>query len=469
MPLFRAGLTTRLRVAASTAFAEPGPTEVLTGEPLAFEPAEPEPPVFPGPAQDVRTRFPVNVAVGDGLIFTTPDDDFELRVRLMQQTDAKLFVPTGQDPARSGLYIPRFRTYFEGRFTRSFEYELSIQRSIEGTFDVLDANVTYTPSEQVQVRFGRSVVPYSFEWFDHIEQYFITPERGLFPLNFGLSRQAGVTVAGRVLDGVVQYAVGGYSGQLSGLADDNNTRDGVAYVNVRPFLHFAGLPRLRNFYVGGSVALGEQAFPSDPLPLRTAVQSSENDEAAAGASAVFLDYLPGVVASGVRRQGAGHIAWYESGLSVEAEGHVGRFGLARADGFGAEVPVAGWSVAAAYLATGEVIDRRTAIVPLRPFDPVNNLWGPVRHRAVRPGQPAAGRGHRVRRGIGRPRRLEQPGHGPRHRRQLVPDPVPEAHPRLAAQRVRLAGPHQRGDRAKEQHERPVLVPSAGELLIRFRL
>ena len=381
MSLFQSGLllTCALAVVSITrpaAAAEPSPTELLTGEPASFEAAaEPEPPIFPGPAQDVRSRFPVNVAVGDGLIFTTPDDDFELRVRLMQQTDAKLFVPTGQDPARSGLYIPRFRAYFEGRFTRSFEYELSIQRSIEGTFDVLDANVTYTPSEAVQIRFGRSVVPYSYEWFDHVEQYFITPERGLFPLNFGLSRQAGVTVAGRTLDGVVQYAVGGYSGQTAGLADDNTSRDGVAYVNVRPFLHAAGLPGLRNFYVGGSVALGEQAFPSDPLPLRTAVQSSENDEAAEGASAVFLDYMPGVVTSGVRRQAAAHLAWYESGMSLEAEGHVGRFGFARPDGSGVEVPVAGWSAAVAYLLTGEVIDRRTAIVPLHPFDPVNNVWG----------------------------------------------------------------------------------------------
>lgn len=360
--------------------AEPSATDILTGAPreesLRFEPESSERSIFPQPSQHVLPRFPIETRVGDGLIFSTPDEDFELRIRLMQQTDAKLFVPTGQDPARSGLYIPRFRTYFEGRFTRSFEYELSIQRSVEGTFDVLDANITYTPSEQFQVRFGRSIVPYSYEWFDHLEQYFIAPERALFPLNFGLSRQAGITFAGRVLDETVQYAFGGYSGQVSGLADANTTRDGVGYMNIRPFLHNSDLPRLRNFYVGGSVSLGEQAFPVDPLPLRTSVQSSENDEAARGASAVFLDYRPGVVFSGARRQASAHLAWYEDGWSLESEGHIGQFGLERRDGFGAEVPVSGWSLALANLITGEIIDRRTVIVPLRPFDPVNGQWGP---------------------------------------------------------------------------------------------
>lgn len=362
------------------AVAHPGATELLTGSSLptgsTTAPNTTMVPVTPPVPEPTRPTTPVHFAIGDGLMFTTPDEDFELRIRLMQQTDAKLFLPTGQDPARSGLYIPRFRTYFEGRFTRSFEYELSIQRSVEGSFDVLDANVTYTPSEQFQVRFGRSIVPYSYEWYDHLEQYFIAPERGLFPLNFGLSRQAGITFTGRVLEETVQYAIGGFSGQIAGLADTNTTRDAVGYVNIRPFLHNAGLPRLKNFYVGGSVALGEQAFAADPLPLRTAIQSSENDEAARGASAVFLDYKPGVVASGIRRQASAHLAWYEGGWSLETEGHVGRFGFQRADGFGAEVPVAGWSLALARLVTGEVVERRTVIVPVRPFDPVNGHWGP---------------------------------------------------------------------------------------------
>ncbi len=71
--------------------------------------------------------------------------------------------------------------------TRTFEYELSLQRSVEGVFDVLDANVNFHPADEFQIRIGRTLVPYSYDWYDHLEQFFITPERSVFPLNFGLA------------------------------------------------------------------------------------------------------------------------------------------------------------------------------------------------------------------------------------------------------------------------------------------
>ena len=81
----------------------------------------------------------------DGFTVFTEDEEFEFRIKLMQQTDAKLFLPEDQEPARPGLYIPRFRAYFEGHITQTYEYELSLQRSVEGEFDVLDANIKLSP------------------------------------------------------------------------------------------------------------------------------------------------------------------------------------------------------------------------------------------------------------------------------------------------------------------------------------
>jgi phosphate-selective porin OprO/OprP len=321
-----------------------------------------------------ESRQALKAFFDDGVVFASRDENFELRIKVMEQTDFKAFLPTGQDPERSGLYIPRFRTYFEGHATRSFAYELSIQRSVEGTFDVLDANITYQPSDAFKIRFGRALVPYSYEWYDHLEQYFIAPERGLFPLNFGLSRQAGLMALGKVWDQRLEYAVGGFAGQLSGLADTNETRDGVAYINARPFLLRDDVPLLRFLNVGGSISLGTQPFGSAPLPLRTAIQSSENDEAAKGASPIFLDFFPDVQARGARRQGALHLAWYGAGWSLESEAQLGTFTYIRGDRATA-VPVQGFNVALSYFVTGEVVERRTIVVPLQPFDPVSGHWG----------------------------------------------------------------------------------------------
>ena len=141
-------------------------------------------------------ELPLQARFADGFQLASEDDEFDLRFHVLDQTDFKLFTPNDRTFGKSGLYIPRVRVYLEGRLTRLLEYEVSLQRSVEGTWDLLDGNLNLRPSDAFQVKFGRMLVPYSYDWFDHLEQYFITPERALFPLNFGLSRQAGLMAWG---------------------------------------------------------------------------------------------------------------------------------------------------------------------------------------------------------------------------------------------------------------------------------
>lgn len=314
-------------------------------------------------------EIPLRAVFDEGFGIRSVDDQFQLRIRTLTQIDGKVFSPSDQEPARSGMYIPRFRIYFEGQVTDLFEYELSLQRSVEGTFDVLDANVNYVSSEAFQIRTGRALVPYSYAWYDHLEQYYITPERGLFALNFGLARQAGVFAHGKLYERTLQYAIGATFGQLSGLADTNTTRDGVGYLNARPFLHTDQYPAFRNLNIGGSLAIGQQAYESAPLPLRTSVQTSENDEAAQAASSIFLEYNPDVVAKGERLQGALHAALYSGPFSIEAECYAARFGVARhpaASSIG--VPIFGYDVTVASFLTGETVENRQTVAPLRPME-----------------------------------------------------------------------------------------------------
>ena len=324
----------------------------------------------------VQNGLPLNATLGEGFQFETIDEEYQLRLHILDQTDFKVFVPGNQDPARSGLYIPRVRMYFEGQLTRMFDYEVSIQRSIEGVWDLLDGNLTVHPSEAFQLKFGRMLVPYSYDWYDHLEQYFLTAERSLFPLNFGLSRSAGILAQGRAAEGVVQYAVGGFDGHLVGLADDNTTRDAVGYLNFRPFLN-SEFSLLRNLNLGGSGFLGEQVSPVHPLPLRTSIQSSDNAEAAQRASSVFLVFDEKTYALGGRSGGALHLAWYGKGFSLESELQTGRNQYARAGEPGrASVPVSGFNVGLGYFLTGEEVSGRGPFEPLHPFDISRGKWGP---------------------------------------------------------------------------------------------
>ncbi len=313
----------------------------------------------------------------EGFALESATEEYLLRFRVLDQTDFKDFIPNNQSPARSGLYIPRVRVYLEGRLTRLFEYEVSLQRSVDGQWDLLDGNLNVSPSERFQLQFGRMLTPYSYDWYDHLEQYFITPERGLFPLNFGLARQAGLLAHGFLADGRLQYAVGGYDGHLVGLADNNNTRDVAGYFNWKPFLLAGDRPALRHLNLGTSLFGGLQISPQSPLPLRTSLQTSENDQAAQSATSTFLRFNPDAFYLGGRFGAAAHMAWYVGGLSLEAEYQVGRFDLARQHVPGHfPLPVVGYHVTAGYFLTGETVERRTAVQPLRPFDLTRRLWGP---------------------------------------------------------------------------------------------
>lgn len=314
----------------------------------------------------------------EGFGLKTWDDEYQLRFRVLDQTDFKVFSPGDQRPASSGLYIPRVRVYFEGNLTRLFDYEVSIQRSVEGVWDLLDGNVDINFSPRFRLKFGRTLVPYSYDWYDHLEQYFITPERSLFPLNFGLSRSAGLMAHGLLLDERLQYAVGGFDGHLSGLADENTTRDVVSYFNFKPFLKSQRFPLLRDLSLGVSGYLGQQAVPQHPLPMRTSLQSSENDEAARRATSIFLDFEEDAFLSGAHEAGAAHLAWYAGGMSVEAEWQTSRDHYTRG-GIPFRlfsVPVTGSHVTLAYFITGEKVRNRSRVDPLRPFDPNRNSWGP---------------------------------------------------------------------------------------------
>jgi phosphate-selective porin OprO and OprP len=322
-------------------------------------------------------ELPLEARFADGFQLATEDEEFELRFHVLDQTDFKLFTPNDRTYGKSGLYVPRVRVYFEGRLTRLWEYEVSLQRSLDGNWDLLDGNLNLRLSRAFQIKFGRCLVPYSYEWFDHLEQYFIVPERSLFPLNFGLSRQAGLMAWGKAADSRLDWAVGGFNGHLAGVADNNPDQSAVGYFNFRPFLNSDEYPALRFLNIGASGALGQVVRNEVPLPLRTSVQAAENDEGTTDASAVFLRFNEDTVYLGNSFFGAAHMAYYYGGISLESEWNVGEFQMFR-PGLHTrpDVPVQGFGTTLAYFVTGEQIERRTTVVPVRPFSPRHGEWGP---------------------------------------------------------------------------------------------
>jgi phosphate-selective porin OprO/OprP len=173
---------------------------------------------------------------------------------------------------------------------------------------------------------------------------------------------------GKLNEKQFEYAVSAAYGQLAGLADTNNTREAIGYINFLPFLHSPSRSYLRHLNLGGSLALGRQPYAEGNLPLRTSLQSSENDEAAAAASSVFLEFNNDVVSAGKRLQGALHASLYTGPISVEAEWYAAEFNMApNALSVTTPVNIMGYDVTVASFLTGERITERSQVAPLRPF------------------------------------------------------------------------------------------------------
>ncbi len=347
------------------------------------EEASEAPMLIPEPGRDYPSfegeeAPPLRGRLRSGFELVSPDEEFSLGIRLLNQVDFKTYAPNDLNPAIAGLFLPRTRFYFEGNLTRPLYYELSLQRSVEGEFDLLDAYLSAKLTEGFQVKFGRMLVPYSYDWYDHLEPYFITPERSLFPLNLGLSRQAGLMAFGYLNEQKLEYAVGGFAGGRLGVTDDNITRDAVGYVNWRPFLDREYSP-FQYLAIGGSIGGGQQVRlePEPPPPLLTSIQATEIDASAREASVSFLEFEEDVRTVGDRFQGALHMAYYGGGLSVEAEVQAGEFEFAKA-GLPTRVlvPAAGYHVTASYFLTGEEFPGRVTVVPNRPFSPRHGHFGP---------------------------------------------------------------------------------------------
>jgi phosphate-selective porin OprO/OprP len=322
-------------------------------------------------------ELPLQAVLGDGFQLATEDSELELRLHVLDQTDYKFFSPNDMTYGQSGAYVPRVRLYFEGRVTRYWDYEVSLQRSLDGIWDLLDGTINLHLSKAFQIKFGRCLVPYSYDWFDHLEQYFIAPERALFPLNFGLSRQTGLMAWGNAGDGRLDWALGGFSGHLSGVTDNNPDQEVVGYFNLRPFQNSDEYPVLRNLNIGASGSIGQVVRDETPLPLRTSVQAAENDAAVIDASAVFLNFNNGAAYHGTSDFGAVHLAYYFRGLSFESEWNIGEFQMVRPGLHSRpEIPVRGFHTMLSYFITGEQVERRTTVVPLRPFRPFSGEGGP---------------------------------------------------------------------------------------------
>lgn len=322
-----------------------------------------------------QKKTPLRANFGPGFELQSEDEEFQLQLHQETQLDYKEFDPNGDQFARSGFVFPRVRLFFNGRVTKPWEYAVSLNRGL-GSLDILDAFVNYHTDDRAQLKVGRFMTPFNYEQFAIQNMWLITPERSLFTANLGLNRMLGVQLWGIAMEKRLDYAVGVFNGPRNSFEDFNDSKDVMAYLNFRPFGGQEEGRLLRNLNLGGSFTYGEQDNPLVPRAFRTASNAS-NASAADLLSPPFFVFDPDVVERGQRSFWSAHAAYFHRQLSafVDYNGGLLRYARKASAPNSVPIPTGGFSAALGYFLTGETLERRTVLEPLRPFNLSREKFG----------------------------------------------------------------------------------------------
>lgn len=334
-----------------------------------FAPLTPAP-GYPGSNVFSFDRLPLYASFGPGFQLRTKDNDFSLQIHYESQIEGRVWDPSRENPGNDGFYLPRQRFFFNGTITKNVEYELSINRGLNN-INLLNAYLNFHFDDQLEIRIGRFFTPFTYDQYAVSNYWLITPERSLFTTNLSPNRQIGAMAWGYLWEKQLDYAVGVFNGSRNSFESLNNEVDLVAYLNTRPFQESDALPWAKFLNIGTSFAFGNQDQAPSPATFRIGAGSPDTNIPST-ATTPFLILNSGVVERGERALGSVHLAYFYKSLSLIGEWQYGYGGYAStANPTSVSVPFSGFYVSSGYFLTGEQIERRTRLKPLRPFVPLN--------------------------------------------------------------------------------------------------
>lgn len=325
---------------------------------------------YPGSNRYSGSRFPLTATFGPGFRLKSDKGDFSLNIHYESQVEYRAWTQD-QLPANDGFFLPRQRIFFDGNLTKSVEYEFAINRGLNN-INLLNAYLNFHFDDRLQLRIGRFFTPLPYEQYAVSNYWLLTPERSVFTTNLSPNRQVGAMAWGYLFDEQLDYAAGAFNGSRNSFESLNNSLDFVGYVNARPFQKSEALPAARFWNVGTSVAYGRQDQSPAPVTFRIAGGSPDTN-IPGPATTPFLILNRDVVERGERVVGSVHSAYFYKSLSVMGEYQYG-FGnyASPAQPEAVRVPYSGFYLASGYFLTGEEIQRRTRLKPLRPVLPVKS-------------------------------------------------------------------------------------------------
>ena len=309
-------------------------------------------PADPQPEKPKDDATPVTVAYKDGLQFKAADGAFDLTLcgHLMFHYRA---VPNRPDDATrtspDTLLVRQARLELYGAISKDFEYKMvydfpTAAAAVNGT--IQDCYLGWKRWKELSIRVGQFKEPFGQEELIH-DPYVDFAERGvsnrLVP-----QRDLGFMAHGRFGDGLFEYCLGVYNGAGRSVNDTNDEKDVVLRLRTSP------IPGLR---FGVSATYGD---------VDTTAAATTGDLVTTELNIMFVDATAGSF-DGLRTRLGFELTFIRGPFGIRGE-FIRRVDEVDNGAFdGEKVTYTGWSVAAAFVLTGEDYPMEARLVPAHPL------------------------------------------------------------------------------------------------------
>jgi phosphate-selective porin OprO/OprP len=243
-------------------------------------------------------------------------ETFQVRLRGLVQTDARMYFDTDTTPIPDQLLIRRVRPTMEGTFFGFADFRIMPDFGL-GVAVVQDAFVDLHPLLGLQLRVGKFKSPVGLEFLKS-DSYLLLLERGLTS-NLVPSRDVGAALHGDIGGGIMLYDLAVMNGAPDGAnldSDINDGKDGVARLFFHPLRGFHA-DAIRNFGLGIGASYGKQHGTPTASGLPSYRTFGQN---------VWFTYVfdpTGVkattIAIGDRYRVVPQLYWYIGPVSIEGE------------------------------------------------------------------------------------------------------------------------------------------------------
>lgn len=305
------------------------------------------------------------ITVNDkGNTLASADGANSIRLRGLVQLDSRLFFGDDASLVNNGFVLRRARLNAEASFAKNFTFQF-VSEFGGSSVSVLDANLGWTVTPELQLKFGKFKSPVGLELLQS-DAWTFFDERSI-ATNLVPNRDLGIVATGDILDGKLNYTVGIVNGVADGAsttnADFDNEKDVVARLWATPFKDSAGSP-LQGLSVGVSGSYGREKTASG----RTGGYRTDGQQ-------TFFTYLATTVSDGPNWRVSPQFDYRHGSLGVQGEYVLSTVNVRSAPTAPlAELQNKAWQLSAGYVLTGEN-SSYTGVVPATDFSLSKGTWG----------------------------------------------------------------------------------------------